>query len=75
MSYARLRVMQAPTVAVVNLALLGCILSLVFLLFVTASISWSLAGHVCVLLALAVGLLLLFNWYALTIFTAVCLYS
>lgn len=53
---------QAPTVVVVNLALFGCILSLLFLLFAAINISWTLAGHVCVLLGLAVSLLILFNW-------------
>ena len=54
--------MQEPTVIVVNLALLGCILSLVFLLFVAANVSWGLVGHVVALLVLAVTLLVLFNW-------------
>ena len=56
--------MQAPTVVVVNLALLGCIVCIIFLLFVAANISWGLVGHVSVLLVLAVGLLVLFNWCA-----------
>lgn len=47
---------------VVHVALLGCIASLIFLLAIVVNISWSLTFHVCMLLVLAVGLLLLFTW-------------
>ncbi|KAK9790114.1 hypothetical protein WJX73_000178 [Symbiochloris irregularis] len=52
-----------PTVVVVHVALLGCIASLLFLLAIVVNISWSLTFHVCMLLVLAIGLLLLFSWF------------
>lgn len=57
---------QEPTVIVVHVAMLGCIASLLFLLAIVVNISWSLTFHVCMLLLLAIGLLLVFTWCAST---------
>lgn len=56
---------QAPTVLLLNTALVGCIVSLCVLLALALSGAPALVPHVAFLLALAVGLLVLINWRAL----------
>ena len=57
--------MQKPTVVVLNAALVCCILVLVALLLLSIQGAPYLVIHVCFLLAIAVGLLILINWSAL----------
>ncbi|GAB4823029.1 hypothetical protein N2152v2_010075 [Parachlorella kessleri] len=55
-------VLQKPTLAVLNLALLGCVLLIVSLLFVTGASASELLPHLAVLLFFAVGLAASVNW-------------
>mmetsp|Transcript_18002 Transcript_18002/g.54186 ORF Transcript_18002/g.54186 Transcript_18002/m.54186 type:complete len:123 (+) Transcript_18002:78-446(+) len=54
---------NVPTVAVLNVALLGCIGCLLFLLIGAVSSSSWLIPHAAFLLLLAVGLLISINWF------------
>lgn len=53
---------QRSTVVLLNCALLGCIASLSFLLFVTIGKHPSLPIHVGIVLLLAIAVLLMINW-------------
>lgn len=54
--------LQKPTVVLLNTALVGCILVLAVLLVLSIQRAPHLVVHVCFLLVLAVGLLMLVNW-------------
>ncbi|KAK9826485.1 hypothetical protein WJX81_004036 [Elliptochloris bilobata] len=54
---------NAPTVLLLNAALVGCIASLGTLLVLALQGAPALVPHVAFLLALAAGLLLLINWF------------
>lgn len=54
--------LQKPTLLVLNLSLVGCVLILVSLLFVTASSAPDLLPHLAVLLVFALGLIASVNW-------------
>ena len=55
---------QKPTLLLLNGALLGCILILLSLLFVTAGAArWDLLPHLAVLLFFALGLVVSVNWW------------
>ena len=56
--------LQKPTVVALNAALIGCILCLAVLLVVSLQTAPNLAIHVCIVLVLAIGLLILVNWWA-----------
>lgn len=53
---------QKPTVLLLNLALIGCILSLGSLLALSINGAPALVPHVAFLLFLAIGLFFLINW-------------
>lgn len=55
--------MQKVTVIVLNVSLVSCILVLFALLLLSCYRAPYLVIHVCFLLALAIGLLLLVNWW------------
>ena len=55
-------VLQKNTIIVLNASLLGCIVCLTFLLFVSIQQAPALFIHICFILALAIGLLILINW-------------
>ncbi len=59
--------MQKPTVLLLNLALIGCILSLGSLLALSINGAPALVPHVAFLLFLAIGLFFLINWCDLQI--------